>query len=583
MYGIRLRSKASLQLLLILSGDIETCPGPVDEITNLKNLRGMKFLHLNVRGLWNNFAFISEILFSNREIDIFSLSETHIIEEGCTPGELYHIDNYTYINRSRSTGQGGGVGIYIADNLKWIRRNDLENTNIESIWIEIFPPKSKSILFCTIYRPPDSSKHLHRNFEASFSEMLSLANNTLNEIIIMGDINVDFLKANDHIDIKATLSLNGLNQVLKSATRIQNDSATLIDVICTNNKTVIKDTAIIPCSFSDHDIIGCVRKLNHFKYNPKQINCRDYRKYDLNELRNDILLSDWSAFYSCNEVNTAWSHMRSILITSLNKFAPKIVKRIKGKPCPWLTKELKQEMNTRDKLLRKSRKTKLHGDITAYKTTRNIVNGLVRKAKQNYHKALLNESCNDPNRFWKSIKKLFPGKSTNPPPPTFKINGNVTIDSKSIANGFCYYFSTVVSQLKSSVFKLKDCVWIQHKDGLPYTDNVFKFQNVSAIEIEKHLTRLNKKKSTGLDDIPPSFLRDCSSVIAVPLATIINLSMSTGAYPTDWKRSKLIPVYKSGGNNIIENYRPISVIPAISKSLKKSFINNSPSILNKII
>ena len=106
MYGIRLRSKASLQLLLILSGDIETCPGPVDEITNLKNLRGMKFLHLNVRGLWNNFAFISEILFSNREINIFSLSETNIVEKGCTPGELYHIDNYTYINKSRSIGQG---------------------------------------------------------------------------------------------------------------------------------------------------------------------------------------------------------------------------------------------------------------------------------------------------------------------------------------------------------------------------------------------------------------------------------------------------------------------------------------------
>ena len=80
-------------------------------------------------------------------------------------------------------------------------------------------------------------------------------------------------------------------------------------------------------------------------------------------------------------------------------------------------------MNIRDQLLRKSRKSNLPVDFKAYKLRRNEVNKLVCKAKQNYHKNLLDESCNDPNRFWNTIKKLFPGKSVNPPPPTFKING----------------------------------------------------------------------------------------------------------------------------------------------------------------
>ena len=236
-------------------------------------------------------------------------------------------------------------------------------------------------------------------------------------------------------------------------------------------------------------MIGCVRKLNHFKYNPKQINCRDYRKYDATELRNDVLLSDWSAFNTCNDVNTAWSYMKSILLTSFNKFVPQMVKRIKGKPCSWLTADLKQEMSTRDQLLRKSRRSKLSADIEAYKSKRNKVNKLVRKAKQNHHKSLLNESRNDPNRFCKAIKKLFPGKSTNPPPPTFKINGTDTTDSTLISNGFCNYFSNVVSQLKSSVFKLKDCIWIQHKQITPSTKNTFKFSKVTAIQIEKQLLK----------------------------------------------------------------------------------------------
>ena len=328
-------------------------------------------------------------------------------------------------------------------------------------------------------------------------------------------------------------------------------------------------------------MVGCVRKLNYFKYNSKQINCRDYRKYNAIELRNDVLLSDWSDFNNSNDANSAWSHMKNILLTSFNKFAPKIIKRIKGKPCNWMNIDLKQEMNTRDQLLRKSRKTRHPEDIAAYKSKRNIVNTLVRKAKQNYHKTLLNESCNDPNRFWNAIKKLFPGKSNNPPPPTFTLNSKVTTDSTLIANGFCKYFSNVVSQLKSSVFKLKDCIWTQHKTVSPVTKNVFKFSKVSPIYIEKLLSNLNRKKSTGLDEIPPSMLKDCSSVIAVPLATIINLSMSTGVYPTDWKRSKLIPVYKSGSNNDIENYRPISVIPAISKIAEKVIHSQLSSYFEK--
>ena len=128
--------------------------------------------------------------------------------------------------------------------------------------------------------------------------------------------------------------------MLKTTTKTQGESATLIDIISINNSAVISYTAVIPCSFSDHDIIGCVRKLNNFKFNQKQTNCRDYRNYDADELRNDILLTDWSAFNSCNDVNTAWMYMKSILITSFNKFAPKFVKRIRGKPCLWLTSDL---------------------------------------------------------------------------------------------------------------------------------------------------------------------------------------------------------------------------------------------------
>ena len=156
-----LRSKYLwITLVLLLCGDIEINPGPTDrnipEISEITQTRGINFFHLNIRGLWTNFSHFSEIVENNKNIDVFALSETHISDE---PGDMYNIDDYTFVTRHRKTGPGGGVAFYISQRLKWNRRKDLENET-ESIWIEIFPEKSKSYLISAIYRPPDNSKYL---------------------------------------------------------------------------------------------------------------------------------------------------------------------------------------------------------------------------------------------------------------------------------------------------------------------------------------------------------------------------------------------------------------------------------------
>ena len=57
--------------------------------------------------------------------------------------------------------------------------------------------------------------------------------------------------------------------------------------------------------------------------------------------------------------------------------------------------------------------------------------------------------------------------------------------------------------------------------------------------------------------------------IAKPLTFIINLSLLTGVVPTDWKMAKVIPIFKSGSMAEIDNYRPISILPTLSKILEK--------------
>ena len=113
---IRMQPKVALQILLLLSGDIERCPGPEEnevrlDFDRILRCKGLKLFHLNIRGLWTNLSNISQIFSDNKNIDILSLGETHIADE---PGEMYTIDGYTFVNRPRKNGKGGGVACYVA-------------------------------------------------------------------------------------------------------------------------------------------------------------------------------------------------------------------------------------------------------------------------------------------------------------------------------------------------------------------------------------------------------------------------------------------------------------------------------------
>ena len=62
---------------------------------------------------------------------------------------------------------------------------------------------------------------------------------------------------------------------------------------------------------------------------------------------------------------------------------------------------------------------------------------------------------------------------------------------------------------------------------------------------------------------------DSADIIAPSLTYIFNLSLDTGVYVDDWKRARVIPIYKSEDRRKCENYRPISIIPNVSKIFEK--------------
>ena len=85
----------------------------------------------------------------------------------------------------------------------------------------------------------------------------------------------------------------------------------------------------------------------------------------------------------------------------------------------------------------------------------------------------------------------------------------------------------------------------------------------------KLLSKLNVTKATGCDNISARFLKDASNVIVNPLTYIVNLSIKTGIVPDDFKTARVVPLFKKGDCNLESNYRPVSILPVISKLFER--------------
>jgi exonuclease III len=155
----------------------------------------MKIFHQNVRNLQRNLNHVTSLLNLYKHIDIFALTETHISTE---PEKLFEIPGYTFLSRNRINGKGGGVGMYISNDIQFERRQDLENDKVECIWIEILCKSSKNFLVCCLYKPPANSRYLPNYFNEHLRDMLSIATAGGKEIIALGDVNVNYLKKEDN-------------------------------------------------------------------------------------------------------------------------------------------------------------------------------------------------------------------------------------------------------------------------------------------------------------------------------------------------------------------------------------------------
>ena len=96
---------------------------------------------------------------------------------------------------------------------------------------------------------------------------------------------------------------------------------------------------------------------------------------------------------------------------------------------------------------------------------------------------------------------------------------------------------------------------------------------VTNADVFKYLTNLDIIKSTGTDGVGPRILKLSKSIIVDYLTHIINLSLFTGIFPDISKYAKVTPIFKAGNKDDPNNYRPIPILPTVSKIFERTVFN----------
>lgn len=211
--------------------------------------KSLRIAHLNICSLRNKLDEL-RVLQKLCKFDIIAITESHLNNKDRN-AEL-NIDGLKLIRKDRTGRKGDGCVLYYREDLGVIHQKDLNDMDIEAIWIEAKLP-TNSVLFSVVYRPPD-----HYDFFEKFNSVLERAWLKSASIFLLGDFNcdqkyfvtpVDISPPTSSVKLNQTFEMFNMQNVITTDTRVTPTSSTLIDLIITTRKDLIRVLAHFPWVF----------------------------------------------------------------------------------------------------------------------------------------------------------------------------------------------------------------------------------------------------------------------------------------------------------------------------------------------
>lgn len=433
-----------------------------------------------------------------------------------------------------------------------------------------------------IYRSPSSDVNI---FLERMNVLIYYFDKKFDRIIIAGDLNIDVLTKDSKYKLfKELLKSHNMTYLVNFPTRVTEFSKTAIDNILV--KSIDFDRAqiegLVTC-LSDHD--GQVLELNfEGLLTGKNTNTKqEIRKFTPENLKlfSQLLSKEtWAEVYFA-PVESKYDIFQNTLSYYFNQAFPKVSITINYNKKKWITDELKLQRLNIINLTNQLRENKSQELKKKIRLEQNEYKRKIKNAKSEYFQSEVSNSSNIQKTVWKIINSEV-GKNSQKQFKniSLKANDQVISDPGLVTELFNDYFVSIVKDQSvcctgNETVNIVETVNIDNTVNNNVSDEIcfqqkFNLRPLEVIEVEKIVSSLKRKNSSGFDEIPISVVKAVNKDLSQVLCHLINSSFVSGIFPDQLKIAKVVPLHKKDDITNMQNYRPISILSSISKIYERA-------------
>lgn len=531
---------------------------------NTINLKEIKFVNWNANGIKSKKSTVIEFL-SRHKIDIACITETHLKNT-----DTFKINGFNVYRTDRnSIHSSGGVAILIKKNIKHHQSTLPDMINLEAIAITVSTNR-QDIKIISAYNPPNK-KIQNEDISGLFKDKPT---------ILLGDLNAKHqtwgcLKTNQNGN--KLLKISSEHSIIISPPpsptfQRPGRQPDILDIALIYNLPIDLHHQILNELDSDHvPIISTMYnqiKINH--PTPKLINAPIIWETFRENL--DKTLINQKQYQNIDDINRSIEHITETIKIAVTKALIKKNKKHTNitqttDPLPIVVQNLIKDKHKVRKIWQRTRNL----------GAKRRLNQLTRRVKweldnirYNSYSAYLGKLNPNDSSLWLATKRILKQRNLIPPLK----NGIAKYDTNAEkSEAFADYFE--------SCFTTEDDT--HHQNQNEYSEIISNETNhehnttitpTSPKEILSIILKLASKKSPGHDLITNKILKNLTSKALAYLASLFNSAMRLATFPSTWKHAIIVPIHKPGKQtNSLTSYRPISLLPTLSKLYERILLN----------
>ena len=302
-------------------------------------------------------------------------------------------------------------------------------------------------------------------------------------------------------------------------------------------------------TISDHDAPYTCINIRVTRFQTRYKLLRNENHFDEAKFKEDLGGVPFSTVYGVGEPNEKLDIFNSLFKSCLYRHAPLCRTKVTRPPAPWLNEEeIRKVQRERNELRHLAHRINSPGIWEKFRDVRNRIRTKIKSVNRAFFKKALSSS--KPKDLWNIIHRIL-----NPSPQPIRADPDVLNE----------HFSFTCQRLLNSEANSERFL-LEYINSLPdNTASSFVLRPVTYSEVFKLLTTMRTDCSTGCDQIPSKYLKLSAYIISSPLTHILNCFINTNTFPAVWKTARVSPISKVDFPTESDQYRPIAILPVLSK------------------